>query len=127
MINIEMNFARLINLSILNTLPGFANSFTCLGNVNVVCRHLLMTCVCVLLQSLLNQLRAVFDQIIEFQNAQDTLYRSALEELQLRVQYEDSKRQREQEVQKSKKGGSVLQSAKHFTKEVYPEHLLFPW
>uniref|UniRef100_A0AAR2L5Y7 Gamma-tubulin complex component n=1 Tax=Pygocentrus nattereri TaxID=42514 RepID=A0AAR2L5Y7_PYGNA len=48
-------------------------------------------------RSLLNQLRAVFDQIIEFQNAQDTLYRSALEELQLRVQYEDNKRQREQE------------------------------
>uniref|UniRef100_A0A8B9LQD7 Tubulin, gamma complex associated protein 3 n=1 Tax=Astyanax mexicanus TaxID=7994 RepID=A0A8B9LQD7_ASTMX len=48
-------------------------------------------------RSLLNQLRAVFDQIIEFQNAQDTLYRSALEELQLRVQYEDSKRQRQQE------------------------------
>ncbi|XP_066517256.1 gamma-tubulin complex component 3 [Hoplias malabaricus] len=48
-------------------------------------------------RSLLNQLRAVFDQIIEFQNAQDTLYRSALEELQLRVQYEDMKRQRENE------------------------------
>ncbi|GAA6068337.1 gamma-tubulin complex component 3, partial [Tachysurus ichikawai] len=50
-------------------------------------------------QSLLNQLRAVFDQIIEFQNAQNTLYRSALEELQLRVQYEDSKRRREEEGQ----------------------------
>ncbi|XP_062866579.1 gamma-tubulin complex component 3 [Trichomycterus rosablanca] len=48
-------------------------------------------------RSLLNQLRAVFDQIIEFQNAQDSLYRSALEELQLRVQYEDSKRRREEE------------------------------
>ncbi|XP_016327001.1 gamma-tubulin complex component 3 homolog [Sinocyclocheilus anshuiensis] len=45
---------------------------------------------------LLNQLRAVFDQIIEFQNAQDTLYRSALEELQLRIQFEDKKRQREE-------------------------------
>ncbi|XP_027012208.2 gamma-tubulin complex component 3 [Tachysurus fulvidraco] len=50
-------------------------------------------------RSLLNQLRAVFDQIIEFQNAQNTLYRSALEELQLRVQYEDSKRRREEEGQ----------------------------
>uniref|UniRef100_A0A672S5M7 Uncharacterized protein n=1 Tax=Sinocyclocheilus grahami TaxID=75366 RepID=A0A672S5M7_SINGR len=45
---------------------------------------------------LLNQLRAVFDQIIEFQTAQDTLYRSALEELQLRIQFEDKKRQREE-------------------------------
>ncbi|KAF4075193.1 hypothetical protein AMELA_G00231750 [Ameiurus melas] len=48
-------------------------------------------------RSLLNQLRAVFDQIIEFQNAQNTLYRSALEELQLRAQYEDTKRRREEE------------------------------
>ncbi|KAM9454552.1 gamma-tubulin complex component 3 [Clarias gariepinus] len=48
-------------------------------------------------RSLLNQLRAVFDQIIEFQNAQNALYRSALEELQLRVQYEDAKRRREGE------------------------------
>ncbi|MCI4393761.1 hypothetical protein PGIGA_G00161200 [Pangasianodon gigas] len=48
-------------------------------------------------RSLLNQLRAVFDQIIEFQNAQNALYRSALEELQLRVQYEDNKRRREEE------------------------------
>ncbi|KAA0721926.1 Gamma-tubulin complex component 3 -like protein [Triplophysa tibetana] len=47
-------------------------------------------------RSLLNQLRAVFDQIIEFQSAQDALYRSALEELQLRVQYEDKKKQREE-------------------------------
>uniref|UniRef100_A0A8C1N9Y4 Gamma-tubulin complex component 3 homolog n=1 Tax=Cyprinus carpio TaxID=7962 RepID=A0A8C1N9Y4_CYPCA len=47
-------------------------------------------------RSLLNQLRAVFDQIIEFQNAQDTLYRSALEELQLRIQFEDKKRRREE-------------------------------
>ncbi|KAK1802838.1 hypothetical protein P4O66_021376 [Electrophorus voltai] len=46
---------------------------------------------------LLNQLRAVFDQIIEFQSAQDTLYRSALEELRLRLQYEESKRHREKE------------------------------
>lgn len=49
-------------------------------------------------QPLLNQLRAVFDQIIEFQKAQDSLYRSALEELSLRLQYEEKKRQREEEV-----------------------------
>ncbi|XP_036401783.1 gamma-tubulin complex component 3 isoform X3 [Megalops cyprinoides] len=48
-------------------------------------------------RSLLNQLRAIFDQIIEFQNAQDALYRSGLEELQLRLQFEDKKRQREAE------------------------------
>uniref|UniRef100_A0A8C7YE12 Tubulin gamma complex component 3 n=1 Tax=Oryzias sinensis TaxID=183150 RepID=A0A8C7YE12_9TELE len=48
-------------------------------------------------RSLLNQLRAIFDQIIEFQNAQDSLYRSALEELALRLQYEEKKRQREEE------------------------------
>ncbi|XP_053471414.1 gamma-tubulin complex component 3 isoform X2 [Ictalurus furcatus] len=48
-------------------------------------------------RSLLNQLRAVFDQIIEFQNAQNALYRSALEELQLRAQYEDTKKRREEE------------------------------
>ncbi|KAJ7416673.1 tubulin gamma complex associated protein 3 [Willisornis vidua] len=34
---------------------------------------------------LLNQLRAVFDQIIELQNAQDAMYRAALEELQLSI------------------------------------------
>ena len=49
-------------------------------------------------QSLLNQLRAIFDQIIEFQSAQDSLYRSALEELTLRLQYEERKKQREAEV-----------------------------
>ncbi len=49
-------------------------------------------------QSLLNQLRAIFDQIIEFQSAQDSLYRSALEELALRLQFEEKKRQREEEV-----------------------------
>uniref|UniRef100_A0A8P4K2I4 Tubulin gamma complex component 3 n=1 Tax=Dicentrarchus labrax TaxID=13489 RepID=A0A8P4K2I4_DICLA len=48
-------------------------------------------------RSLLNQLRAIFDQIIEFQSAQDSLYRSALEELTLRLQYEEKKRQREGE------------------------------
>lgn len=53
---------------------------------------------CLWPQSLLNQLRAIFDQIIEFQSAQDALYRSALEELALRLQYEDRKRQREEEV-----------------------------
>ncbi|KAM9766639.1 gamma-tubulin complex component 3 [Menidia menidia] len=48
-------------------------------------------------RSLLNQLRAIFDQIIEFQSAQDSLYRSALEELTFRLQYEEMKRQREEE------------------------------
>ncbi|XP_018546223.1 LOW QUALITY PROTEIN: gamma-tubulin complex component 3 [Lates calcarifer] len=50
-------------------------------------------------RNLLNQLRAIFDQIIEFQNAQDSLYRSALEELTLRLQYEERKQQREEEGQ----------------------------
>lgn len=50
-------------------------------------------------QVLLNQLRAVFDQIIELQNAQDAMYRAALEELQLRLQFEERKKQRELEVQ----------------------------
>uniref|UniRef100_A0A8D2ZUP4 Tubulin gamma complex component 3 n=1 Tax=Scophthalmus maximus TaxID=52904 RepID=A0A8D2ZUP4_SCOMX len=50
-------------------------------------------------RSLLNQLRAIFDQIIEFQSAQDSLYRSALEELALRLQYEEKKQQREEEGQ----------------------------
>uniref|UniRef100_A0A3B4GG01 Tubulin gamma complex associated protein 3 n=1 Tax=Pundamilia nyererei TaxID=303518 RepID=A0A3B4GG01_9CICH len=50
-------------------------------------------------RSLLNQLRAIFDQIIEFQSAQDSLYRSALEELSLRLQYEEKRRQREEEGQ----------------------------
>uniref|UniRef100_A0A672ZJC2 Uncharacterized protein n=1 Tax=Sphaeramia orbicularis TaxID=375764 RepID=A0A672ZJC2_9TELE len=50
-------------------------------------------------RSLLNQLRTIFDQIIEFQSAQDSLYRSALEELSLRLQYEERKKQREEEGQ----------------------------
>ncbi|XP_029307491.1 gamma-tubulin complex component 3 [Cottoperca gobio] len=50
-------------------------------------------------RNLLNQLRAIFDQIIEFQSAQDSLYRSALEELTLRLQFEDKKQQREEEGQ----------------------------
>nr|XP_008540452.1 PREDICTED: gamma-tubulin complex component 3 [Equus przewalskii] len=49
-------------------------------------------------RALLNQLRAVFDQIIELQNAQDAIYRAALEELQRRSQFEEKKRQRETEV-----------------------------
>ncbi|XP_031414528.1 gamma-tubulin complex component 3 [Clupea harengus] len=48
-------------------------------------------------RSLLNQLRAIFDQIIEFQTTQDSLYRSALEELQLRLQFEERKKQRQDE------------------------------
>nr|XP_024000194.1 gamma-tubulin complex component 3 homolog [Salvelinus alpinus] len=52
-------------------------------------------------RSLLNQLRAIFDQIIEFQSAQDSLYRSALEELTLRLQYEERKKQKDSEVEGS--------------------------
>uniref|UniRef100_A0A4X2LVL4 Uncharacterized protein n=1 Tax=Vombatus ursinus TaxID=29139 RepID=A0A4X2LVL4_VOMUR len=48
---------------------------------------------------LLNQLRAVFDQIIELQNAQDAIYRAALEELQRRLQFEEKKKQNEIEGQ----------------------------
>ncbi|XP_012878295.1 PREDICTED: gamma-tubulin complex component 3 [Dipodomys ordii] len=48
---------------------------------------------------LLNQLRAVFDQIIELQNTQDAIYRAALEELQRRLQFEEKKKQREIEGQ----------------------------
>ncbi|KAM9189827.1 gamma-tubulin complex component 3 isoform 2-T2 [Dugong dugon] len=50
-------------------------------------------------RALLNQLRAVFDQIIELQNAQDAMYRAALEELQRRLQSEEKKKQREVEGQ----------------------------
>lgn len=46
-------------------------------------------------RDLLNQLRAVFNQIIEFQSSQDALYRSALEELSLRLQFDERRRQRE--------------------------------
>ncbi|XP_021094962.1 gamma-tubulin complex component 3 isoform X2 [Heterocephalus glaber] len=48
---------------------------------------------------LLNQLRAVFDQIIELQNTQDAIYRAALEELQRRLQFEEKKQQHEVEGQ----------------------------
>lgn len=50
-------------------------------------------------RSLLIKLRAIFDQIIEFQSAQDSLYRSALDELALRLQFEEKKKQREEEGQ----------------------------
>ena len=49
-------------------------------------------------QALLNQLRAVFDQIIELQNTQDAIYRAALEELQRRLRFEERRQQREAEV-----------------------------
>lgn len=48
-------------------------------------------------RSLLNELRAIFDQIIAFQSAQDSLYRAALEELSLRLQFEERKQQKEEE------------------------------
>ncbi|XP_067569746.1 gamma-tubulin complex component 3 isoform X3 [Pseudorca crassidens] len=50
-------------------------------------------------RALLNQLRAVFDQIIELQNTQDAIYRAALEELQRRLQFEEKKQQRGAEGQ----------------------------
>ncbi|KAB0341383.1 hypothetical protein FD754_018309 [Muntiacus muntjak] len=50
-------------------------------------------------RALLNQLRAVFDQIIELQSTQDAICRAALEELQRRLQFEDKKKQREAEGQ----------------------------
>ncbi|XP_077014818.1 gamma-tubulin complex component 3 isoform X4 [Tamandua tetradactyla] len=50
-------------------------------------------------RALLNQLRAVFDQIIELQNVQDAIYRAALEELQRRLQFEEKKKQHEIEGQ----------------------------
>uniref|UniRef100_A0A8C0A8L4 Tubulin gamma complex component 3 n=1 Tax=Bos mutus grunniens TaxID=30521 RepID=A0A8C0A8L4_BOSMU len=49
-------------------------------------------------RALLNQLRAVFDQIIELQSTQDAICRAALEELQRRLQFEDKKKQREAET-----------------------------
>lgn len=63
------------------------------------CNTLSLFCYLTVSQVLLNQLRAVFDQIIELQNAQDAMYRAALEELQLRLQFEERKKQRELEVQ----------------------------
>ncbi|XP_043928566.1 gamma-tubulin complex component 3 [Protopterus annectens] len=48
-------------------------------------------------RAMLNQLRAIFDQIIDFQNVQDSMYRAALKELQLRLQLEEKKKQRESE------------------------------
>ncbi|XP_074520947.1 gamma-tubulin complex component 3 [Halichoeres trimaculatus] len=48
-------------------------------------------------RSLLYQLRSIFNQIIAFQNEQDSLYRSALEELALRLKFEAMKTQREEE------------------------------
>ncbi|XP_065752030.1 gamma-tubulin complex component 3 isoform X3 [Phocoena phocoena] len=50
-------------------------------------------------RALLNQLRAVFDQIIELQNTQDAIYRAALEELQRRLRFEEKKQQRGAEGQ----------------------------
>lgn len=62
------------------------------------CTTVSLFCCFTVSQVLLNQLRAVFDQIIELQNAQDAMYRAALEELQLRLQFEERKKQRELEV-----------------------------
>lgn len=84
-------------------------------------------------QSLLNQLRAIFDQIIEFQSAQDSLYRSALEELALRLQYEERKQQREEEVRQGREWGySEIQSEqtgrrKRFFKNSYHFRVSGEW
>ncbi|XP_072332090.1 gamma-tubulin complex component 3 isoform X2 [Scyliorhinus torazame] len=48
-------------------------------------------------EELLTQLRALFDRILEFQSAQDSVYRSALEELNHRLRYADSKKARQAE------------------------------
>ncbi|XP_067842763.1 gamma-tubulin complex component 3 isoform X2 [Heptranchias perlo] len=48
-------------------------------------------------EELLTQLRALFDRILEFQNAQDSMYRSSLEELHHRLQYAERKKERQAE------------------------------
>ncbi|XP_038673951.1 gamma-tubulin complex component 3 isoform X1 [Scyliorhinus canicula] len=48
-------------------------------------------------EELLTQLRALFDRILEFQSAQDSVYRSALEELNHRLRYAESKKARQAE------------------------------
>ncbi|KAG8521147.1 Gamma-tubulin complex component 3 [Galemys pyrenaicus] len=50
-------------------------------------------------RALLNQLRAVFDQILALQEAQDAIYRAALGELQRRLHFAERKKQREAEGQ----------------------------
>lgn len=86
-------------------------------------------------QALLNQLRAVFDQIIELQNAQDTIYRAALGELQRRLQFEEKRKQREAEVRLFHQGllrfdgelvASVLTSTGSFPAETILEVLRRP-
>ncbi|XP_078078844.1 gamma-tubulin complex component 3 [Mustelus asterias] len=48
-------------------------------------------------EELLTQLRALFDRILEFQSAQDSMYRSALEELHHRLRYAEIKKARQAE------------------------------
>ncbi|XP_067890261.1 gamma-tubulin complex component 3 isoform X1 [Heterodontus francisci] len=48
-------------------------------------------------EELLTQLRALFDRILEFQSAQDSMYRSALEELHHRLRYAEGKKERQAE------------------------------
>ncbi|KAJ8351983.1 hypothetical protein SKAU_G00234590 [Synaphobranchus kaupii] len=67
-------------------------------------------------RSLLNQLRAIFDQIIEFQNAQDSLYRSGLEELQLRLQFEETKRERQEEGEWGVTAAQEAEESRHVQK-----------
>ncbi|XP_078259128.1 gamma-tubulin complex component 3 isoform X2 [Rhinoraja longicauda] len=48
-------------------------------------------------EELLTQLRALFDRILEFQSAQESMYHSALEELHHRLQYAEQKKERQAE------------------------------
>lgn len=48
-------------------------------------------------EELLTQLRALFDRILEFQSAQESMYHSALEELHQRLKYAELKKERQAE------------------------------
>ncbi|XP_032879048.1 gamma-tubulin complex component 3 isoform X2 [Amblyraja radiata] len=48
-------------------------------------------------EELLTQLRALFDRILEFQSAQESMYHSALEELHHRLKYAELKKERQAE------------------------------
>ena len=52
----------------------------------------------VLFQDMLDQLRAIFDQIIKFQATQDTLFARALFELELRKKKTDEIKENTEEV-----------------------------
>ena len=52
----------------------------------------------VLLQGMLTQLRAIFDLIVQFQNTQEGMYHTALDELRARQRLDDLAKQRTQQV-----------------------------